>query len=103
MTAVTRGDAVDLTDVGTTTTTTSPSLADRMDRLTGPARVLAAFLAALVLFGVVMLVKGVNPITAYVDMVTSTFNSGTRSATSSCRRRRSCWPASPCRCRLGPG
>jgi general nucleoside transport system permease protein len=33
-----------------------------------------AFLAALVLFGVVMLLKGVNPLTAYVDMVTSTFH-----------------------------
>jgi general nucleoside transport system permease protein len=73
MTAVTRGETVDLTDAGTTTTTTS--LADRLDQLTGAARVLAAFLAALVLFALVMLIKGVNPITAYVDMVSSTFNS----------------------------
>ena len=54
----------------------APSLAERLDRLSGFARLAAAFLAALVMFGLVMLLKGVNPITAYVDMITSTFNSG---------------------------
>lgn len=36
---------------------------------------LAAFIAALVLFGIVIALKGVNPITAYKDMFTSTFTS----------------------------
>jgi general nucleoside transport system permease protein len=72
MTAVTQGPAIEVVE----TPSTSTSLADRLDRLSGIARLLAAFLAALVLFGVVMIIKGVNPITAYVDMITSTFNSG---------------------------
>ena len=57
------------------TTAPAPSLAERLDQLTGAARVLAAFAAALVLFGLVMLLKGVNPVTAYVEMISSTFNS----------------------------
>jgi ABC-type uncharacterized transport system permease subunit len=71
MTAVTRdGAAVTLVDAPAA----APSLAERLDRLTGAARILAAFAAALVLFAIVMLLKGVNPITAYVEMATSTFS-----------------------------
>jgi simple sugar transport system permease protein len=69
MTTVTQGTSVDIV-----ATVPSPTLAERLDRLSGVARLLAAFLAALVLFGVVMIIKGVNPVTAYVDMITSTFN-----------------------------
>ncbi|MET0147390.1 MAG: ABC transporter permease [Ilumatobacteraceae bacterium] len=72
MTVVTQDGSFDrVADAGAA----SPSLAERLDRLTGVARVLAAFLAALVLFGLVMMLKGVNPLTAYVDMVSSTFSS----------------------------
>jgi general nucleoside transport system permease protein len=39
----------------------------------GPARAVAALLAALAGFAVLMLLKGVNPLTAYRDMFTSTF------------------------------
>jgi len=49
--------------------------AEVLDRLRGPLRVLAAFVAALVLFGIVIALKGVNPITAYKDMFVSTFTS----------------------------
>jgi len=49
--------------------------AEVLDRLRGPLRVLAAFVAALVLFGIVIALKGVNPITAYEDMFVSTFTS----------------------------
>src|SRR5690348_4806684 len=52
-----------------------PTVAEVLDRLRGPARMLAAFIAALVLFGIVIALKGVNPITAYKDMFTSTFTS----------------------------
>lgn len=48
---------------------------DQLDRLSGAGRILAALLGALVLFGVVMRLKGVNPLSAYSDMVSSTFNS----------------------------
>jgi general nucleoside transport system permease protein len=46
-----------------------------LDRLSGPGRMAAALVAALVVFGVLMVIKGANPITAYHDMVTSTFSS----------------------------
>jgi len=59
-----------------------PSISERvaaghswLDRVSGPLRVLVAVVAALALFGVVMIVKGVNPITAYADMISSTFSS----------------------------
>jgi simple sugar transport system permease protein len=73
MTAVTQGRPLDqlLEPDGAAA---APSLAERLDRLSGAARMLAAFAAALALFAVVMLLKGVNPITAYVDMATSTFS-----------------------------
>jgi simple sugar transport system permease protein len=45
-----------------------------LDSLAGPARVAVALLGALVLFGVVMRMKGANPITAYREMFASTFN-----------------------------
>jgi simple sugar transport system permease protein len=45
-----------------------------LDRLTGPARMLVALLGALVVFGIVMRLKGANPLTAYHDMLTSTFH-----------------------------
>ena len=45
----------------------------RVDGLRGPARLLAAFLTALGLFAVLMLLKGVNPFSAYRDMFVSTF------------------------------
>lgn len=45
----------------------------RLDTLRAPARMVAAFLVALALFAVLMLIKGVNPFTAYHDMVVSTF------------------------------
>lgn len=45
------------------------------DRASGPARLLVAALGALVVFGLIMRIKGANPITAYSDMLTSTFNS----------------------------
>jgi len=44
-------------------------------RLSGADRMLAAMVGAVVLFGLVILIKGSNPLTAYHDMVSSTFNS----------------------------
>jgi general nucleoside transport system permease protein len=44
-------------------------------KLRGLGRVLVAVLAAAALFGIVMLLKGVNPLTAYQDMLSSTFRS----------------------------
>jgi ABC-type uncharacterized transport system permease subunit len=51
------------------------SIRDALDRLAGPARILAAMVGALVLFGAVIAIKGANPFTAYQDMFTSTFTS----------------------------
>lgn len=45
----------------------------RAARVTG--RTLLAILGALVVFGIVMASKGVNPLTAYREMITSTFSS----------------------------
>jgi general nucleoside transport system permease protein len=45
----------------------------KVGSLRGPARLLAALVIALAGFGVLMLVKGVNPFTAYHDMFVSTF------------------------------
>jgi general nucleoside transport system permease protein len=59
----------------TTTDASVPSLRDRLDRLSGAARIAAALLAALIVFGIVMLLKGANPITAYQEMLASTFHS----------------------------
>src|ERR1700709_1620732 len=53
----------------------STTARDLAGRLTGPARVLAAIAGALVLFGVVIAIKGANPFSAYKDMFTSTFTS----------------------------
>jgi ABC-type uncharacterized transport system permease subunit len=44
------------------------------DRITGPARFIVALIGAVVLFGVVMVLKGANPLTAYSDMLSSTFH-----------------------------
>jgi simple sugar transport system permease protein len=60
----------------TVTPAAAPAVAPHPPRtaaLRGVWRVLAAFLAALVGFAVLMLLKGVNPFTAYKDMVVSTF------------------------------
>ena len=46
----------------------------------GASRYLAAFGGALALFAVLMLIKGVNPITAYKDMVVSTFGDSSQIA-----------------------
>lgn len=46
-----------------------------LGRLTGAARTVAAVVGALVVFGIVMRLKGANPVTAYSDMVSSTFHS----------------------------
>ncbi len=46
----------------------------RLTDLRGPARTIAAFVGAFTLFGVVMLLKGANPFTAYRDLLSSTFN-----------------------------
>ena len=63
---------------------------------------LAAFVAALVIFGVVMLAKGVNPITAYADMVDVDVQQlGLDRRDPRRGRRRSSWPASPSPCRPG--
>src|SRR4051794_19972050 len=51
------------------------SLAARISALSGPARMFAAFVGALVVFGVIIRIKGANPITAYHDMITSSFAS----------------------------
>lgn len=51
----------------------SPTARERVDALRGPARTLAAFLVALAGFALLMLLKGVNPFTAYKDMFVSTF------------------------------
>lgn len=45
-----------------------------LGRVTGPARLALALAGALVVFGVVMRLKGVDPLTAYHDMLTSTFH-----------------------------
>jgi general nucleoside transport system permease protein len=49
------------------------ALAQRLTALRGVARLVVAMAAALALFAILMLIKGVNPFTAYKDMVTSTF------------------------------
>ena len=49
------------------------TLAQRLTAVRGIGRLLVALAAALALFAILMLVKGVNPFTAYKDMVTSTF------------------------------
>lgn len=49
--------------------------ADRLERLSGPGRILAALVGALILFGLIMVLKGTNPFTAYRDMVASSFGS----------------------------
>ena len=68
--------------MSTTTAATAPSLPpapsaptarERVEALRGPARTLAAFLVALAGFALLMLLKGVNPFTAYKDMFVSTF------------------------------
>lgn len=48
----------------------APSIGPRAETV---LRTTAALLAAMALFGLVMLLKGVNPITAYADMVGATF------------------------------
>jgi ABC-type uncharacterized transport system permease subunit len=45
-----------------------------LDALTGPARFVAAVLGALVVFGLLIAIKGVNPLTAMSDMLTNTFS-----------------------------
>jgi general nucleoside transport system permease protein len=63
---------------GTTPATAEPrgfDLTEVLSRLSGLLRVLAALLAALVGFGVLMWIKGVNPFTAYAEMISSTFSS----------------------------
>ena len=50
-------------------------LRTRLAELSGIARMAAALVGALVVFGVIIRLKGVNPITAYTDMVSSTFTS----------------------------
>jgi simple sugar transport system permease protein len=73
-------------DVGSLTTggeardeTPKPSAVERitglLDSLAGPARFLAAILGALVVFGILIAIKGVNPLQAYSDMLTNTFGS----------------------------
>ena len=52
---------------------TAPLLASRLAAARGVGRLLVAIAGALALFAVLMLLKGVNPFTAYKDMVTSTF------------------------------
>jgi ABC-type uncharacterized transport system permease subunit len=47
---------------------------EQIRALRGPARTIAAFAGAFALFGIVMLLKGANPISAYHDLITSTFN-----------------------------
>ena len=49
--------------------------ADWLERLSGPGRILAALVGALILFGLIMVLKGTNPFTAYSDMVASSFGS----------------------------
>lgn len=46
----------------------------------GASRYLAAFAGALALFAILMLIKGVNPIAAYKDMVVSTFGDSSQIA-----------------------
>ncbi|MFM2070831.1 MAG: hypothetical protein RLZZ623_1094 [Actinomycetota bacterium] len=53
----------------------APTFRDRLEGLTGTARIAAALLAALAIFGTIMWLKGANPVTAYGDMVASTFHS----------------------------
>lgn len=63
--------------------TGSPARATLTQRLTavrGIGRLLVALAAALALFAVLMLVKGVNPFTAYKDIVTSTFGDSSQIA-----------------------
>ena len=45
------------------------------DTLGGIARIAVSLLGALVIFGVIMRLKGANPLTAYHDMLSSTFKS----------------------------
>lgn len=47
----------------------------RLEGLSGIARLATALVGALVVFGIIIRLKGVNPITAYSDMVSSTFTS----------------------------
>jgi len=56
-------------------TESSVPLRERFEQLSGPLRLATAVVGALVVFGVVMRLKGANPLTAYHDMVTSTFHS----------------------------
>jgi len=49
----------------------------RRELLAGAGRVAAALAGAFCLFAVLMLIKGVNPITAYADMFSSTFTNRT--------------------------
>jgi simple sugar transport system permease protein len=55
------------------TPTDDPGGVTLADRLNGPLRILAAMISALSIFAVLMVVKGVNPWTAYTDMIASTF------------------------------
>ena len=61
----------------TVTTTATPATPRvhpaRLDVVRGPARVVAAFATALTGFAVLMMLKGVNPVSAYRDMFVSTF------------------------------
>ncbi|HEY4331299.1 MAG TPA: ABC transporter permease, partial [Ilumatobacteraceae bacterium] len=47
----------------------------RIDRLRGAARIVVAFVGSLLVFAILILIKGVNPWTAYTDMISSTFGS----------------------------
>jgi simple sugar transport system permease protein len=53
----------------------SVGLRERIEQLTGAGRIIGALLAALALFGIVMRLKGVDPLSAYTDMISSTFSS----------------------------
>jgi general nucleoside transport system permease protein len=65
-------DAVDpIPAVSTGPTPTPPGLTQRAIRTIG--RTTLALLGALIVFGILVMLRGVNPVTAYRDMVVSTF------------------------------
>jgi simple sugar transport system permease protein len=71
------GDGQDAGSPEPAVTAPEPDAGRRRELRDGAVRVAVALAGSLGLFAVLMLVKGVNPITAYADMVSSTFTDKT--------------------------
>jgi simple sugar transport system permease protein len=71
------GDGQDAASPEPAVTAPEPDAGRRRELRDGAVRVAVALAGSLGLFAVLMLVKGVNPITAYADMVSSTFTDKT--------------------------